>query len=55
VVWLPDRDIDWSGTPTTQRERRVLIDELVEWVTVVPDHLEVTTTGSSRWMFPTPR
>lgn len=27
-------------------ERRVLIEELLEWVTVYPDHLEVTVAGA---------
>ena len=27
--------------------RRVLVEELVEWVTVFPDHLEVTVAGAS--------
>jgi hypothetical protein len=30
----------------TDQERRVLIEELLEWVTVLPDQLEVTVTGA---------
>ena len=29
-----------------ERERRILVEELVEWVTVFPDHLEVTVAGA---------
>ena len=28
------------------RERRVLVEELVKWVTLFPDHLEATVTGA---------
>jgi len=29
-----------------KQERRVLIEELIEWVSVFPDHLEVTVNGA---------
>ena len=29
-----------------ERERRVLIENLVEWIKVFPDHLEVKVVGS---------
>lgn len=43
---LQDLDVDAVWTRADDAERRVLVEELVEWVTVFPDHLEVTVTGS---------
>ncbi len=45
---LADLDIDRAWAEATESERRVLIDELVECVTVLPDHLEVTVAGAPR-------
>lgn len=38
-----DVDVFWAAA--TDDERRVLIHELIEWVTVFPDHLEVKVSG----------
>jgi hypothetical protein len=43
---LQDLDIVQVWEAAEDRERRVLIEELVEWVTVYPDHLEVTVAGT---------
>ena len=43
---LRDLDVDQVWEAATDQERRVLIEELLEWVTVFPDHLEVTVAGS---------
>jgi hypothetical protein len=43
---LRDLDVDQVWEVATDQERRVLIEELLEWVTVFPDHLEVTVAGT---------
>ena len=43
---LRDFDIDQVWEAADVQERRVLMEELVEWVTVLPDHLEVTVAGA---------
>ena len=43
---LRDLDIDRIWASATEDERRVLIEELVESVTVFPDHLEVKVNGA---------
>jgi site-specific DNA recombinase len=43
---LRDLDIVEVWEAAEERERRVLVEELVEWVTVYPDHLEVTVAGT---------
>ena len=43
---LRDLDVDQVWEAATDQERRVLIEELLEWVTVFPDHLEVTVAGA---------
>ena len=43
---LSDLDMEPSGRRQKTRERRVLVEEFLEWVTVFPDHLEVTVTGA---------
>ena len=43
---LRDLDVDQVWEAATDQERRVLIEELLEWVTVFPDHLEVTVVGT---------
>jgi hypothetical protein len=45
---LEDLDIDRAWTAATESERRILIEELVENVTVLPDHLDVTVSGAPR-------
>ena len=45
---LSDLDIDRTWAAATESERRILIEELVESVTVLPDHLEVTVSGAPR-------
>jgi hypothetical protein len=45
---LEDLDIDRAWAAATASERRILIEELVENVTVLPDHLEVTVSGAPR-------
>jgi hypothetical protein len=43
---LADLDLDAVWAEADQRERRVLIENLVEWIKVFPDHLEVKVVGS---------
>jgi site-specific DNA recombinase len=43
---LRDLDIDAVWDAAEYQERRVLVEEMVEWVTVFPDHLEVTVVGA---------
>jgi hypothetical protein len=43
---LTDLDIDAVWKSADDQERRVLIEELLEWVTVFPDHLEVKVTAT---------
>ena len=38
---LPTLDVDRTGKAATELERRVLIDEFVEEISVLPDHLDV--------------
>jgi hypothetical protein len=45
---LENLDIDRAWAAATESERRILIEELVENVTVHPDHLEVTVSGAPR-------
>ena len=45
---LESLDIDRAWAAATESERRILIEELVENVTVLPDHLEVTVSGAPR-------
>ena len=45
---LENLDIDRAWAAATESERRILIEELVENVTVLPDHLEVTVSGAPR-------
>jgi len=45
---LADLDIDQVWTVATFAERRVLIEELVEAVTIFPDHLEVKVAGAPK-------
>ena len=40
----PDIEAVWSVAE--YQEKRVLVEELLEWVTVFPDHLEVTVIGA---------
>lgn len=43
---LSNLDVQAVWDAAEDRERRVLVEELVEWVTVFPDHLEVTVAGA---------
>lgn len=43
---LRDLDVEAVWMAAEDHERRVLIEELVEWVSVFPDHLEVTVSGA---------
>jgi site-specific DNA recombinase len=45
---LANLDIEKTWSAATEPERRVLIDEFVQSVTVLPDHLEVTIAGAPR-------
>jgi hypothetical protein len=45
---LENLDIDRAWAAATESERRILIEELVENVTVHPNHLEVTVSGAPR-------
>ena len=43
---LRELDVEQVWEAADDQERRVLIEELVEWVTVLPEHLEVTVVGA---------
>jgi site-specific DNA recombinase len=43
---LTNLDIDAVWKAAEDQERRILIEELLEWVTVFPDHLEVKVTAT---------
>ena len=43
---LRDLDVEAVWMAAEDQERRILIEELVEWVSVFPDHLEVTVSGA---------
>jgi hypothetical protein len=43
---LSDLDIGTVWGAAEDAERRILVEEFLEWVTVFPDHLEVTVTGA---------
>lgn len=43
---LSDLDVAAVWAAAEDRERRVLVEELVQWVTVFPDHLEVSVIGA---------
>jgi DNA invertase Pin-like site-specific DNA recombinase len=43
---LEELDIDIVWATAEEKERRVLVEELIEWVTVFPDHLEVKVSGA---------
>lgn len=45
---LTDIDVDRVWEAASERERRVLIEELVQEVTIFPDHLEVTVYGAPK-------
>ncbi len=45
---LSELDVERSWEVATTAERRVLIEEFVESITVLPDHLEVTIAGAPR-------
>ena len=46
VAVLRDLNIEELWEAAEEKERRVLLEELLEWVTVYPDHLEVTVAGA---------
>jgi hypothetical protein len=48
VELLQELDIDQVWAAATFRERRVLVEELVEAVTIFPDHLEVKVAGAPK-------
>lgn len=43
---LSNLDVRTVWEAAEAQERRVLVEELIEWVTVFPDHLEVTVAGA---------
>lgn len=43
---LKELDIDRVWVSADDDERRVLVEELVEWIRVLPDHLEVKVNGA---------
>lgn len=43
---LADLDIEELWAEANERERRILVENLVEWIKVFPDHLEVKVVGS---------
>lgn len=46
VAVLNALDVDAVWAEATPQEQRVLIEELIEAVTIFPDHLEVTVVGA---------
>ena len=45
---LADLDVERAWQAATDQERRVLLEEFLDSVTVLPDHLEVTVHGAPR-------
>ena len=45
---LREMDVERLWAEATDLERRVLVEELLESVTMYPDHLEVTVSGAPR-------
>lgn len=45
---LRDLDVEQLWAETTEDERRILVQDLVEEVAVLPDHLEVKIAGAPR-------
>jgi hypothetical protein len=43
---LQELDIERVWEVAEDGDRRVLIEELLEWVTIYPDHMEVTVAGA---------
>jgi hypothetical protein len=43
---LSDIDMDAIWAEADERERRVFVENLVEWIKVFPDHLEVKVAGA---------
>ena len=43
---LAELDIEELWAEANERERRILVENLVEWIKVFPDHLEVKVAGS---------
>jgi hypothetical protein len=43
---LSDLDLKAVWSAAKDSERRVLVEEFLEWVTVFPDHLEVSVIGA---------
>jgi hypothetical protein len=43
---LADLDMDAVWAEAEDRERRILVQNLLEWIKVFPDHLEVKVVGS---------
>jgi site-specific DNA recombinase len=43
---LADLDMDAVWAEAEDRERRILVENLLEWIKVFPDHLEVKVVGS---------
>jgi hypothetical protein len=45
---LRDLDLNRIWEAATPQERRVLVEELIEEVAILPDHLEVTVAGAPK-------
>jgi len=45
---LADLEIEEIGQEATNDERRILADDLIDWVAMSPDHLEVTVAGAPK-------
>ena len=43
---LADLDMEAIWVEADERERRILVENLLEWIKVFPDHLEVKAAGS---------
>jgi hypothetical protein len=43
---LSDLDMETLWEEADERERRVIVENLLEWIRVFPDHLEVKVAGS---------
>lgn len=46
LTLVQDLDFQTVWSEAEDSERRVLIEEMLEWITVFPDHLEVTVAGA---------
>ncbi|MGC1419764.1 MAG: hypothetical protein WA786_06550 [Acidimicrobiales bacterium] len=43
---LADLDMEAVWAEADEREKRIIVENLLEWIKVLPDHLEVKVVGS---------